>query len=82
MLHQYIMLWPHTFLTGDALVSCNFEVLTPLNGFGNDAPIIPERTAFTSADDGVFVSAVKLVDNGNPFDCGPVTSANPRTCNN
>lgn len=72
-----------TFLTGDALVSCNLDVLTVLNGFDNDEPIIPLRIALTSAAvDDVFVSAVKLVDMGNPFDCGPVTSAKPRTCSN
>ena len=72
-----------TFLTGDALVSCNLDVLTVLNGFDNDEPIIPLRIALISAAvDDEFVSAVKLVDKGNPFDCGPVTSAKPRTCNN
>lgn len=72
-----------TFLTGEALVSCNLDVLTVLNGFGNDELIIPLRIAWTSAAvDDEFVSAVKLVDMGNPFDCGPVTSAKPRTCSN
>lgn len=72
-----------TFLTGDALGSCNLDVFTVPNGFGNDEPIIPLRIAASSAAvDDVFVSAVKLVDRGNPFDCGPVTSAKPRTCSN
>lgn len=72
-----------TFLTGDGLVSCNLDVLTVLNGFGNAEPIIPLRIALTSAAvAGVCVSDVRLVDSGNPFDCGPVTSAKPRTCRN
>lgn len=72
-----------TFLTGDALVSCNLDVFTVLNGFDNAELIIPLRIALTSAAVvDVFVSAVKLVDRGNPFDCGPVTSAKPRTCSN
>lgn len=72
-----------TFLTGEAFVSCNLAVLTVLSGFDNDDPIIPLRIALISVAVGnVLVSAVKLVDMGNPFDCGPVTSAKPRTCSN
>lgn len=70
-----------TFLTGDALVSCNLDAFILPNEFDSDELIIP-RNAFTSAAVDEFVSGIKLVDMDNPFDCGPVTSAKPRTCSN
>lgn len=71
-----------TFLTGEAFVSCNFEALTLPNWFDSDELIIPRIALTSAAVDDVFVSDVKLVDMDNPFDCGPVTSAKPRTCSN
>lgn len=71
-----------TFLTGEALVSCNLAALTLPSVLDSDEPISPRIALTSAAVVDVFVSGIRLVDMGNPFDCGPVTSAKPRTCSN
>lgn len=84
-----------TFLTGDAFSSCAVAAAT-LIGFGNDDfNSMESRNALTAAAaaavaptdaDDVFVplmgADVVIVDVDRPRDCGPVTSAKPRTCSN